>query len=64
MTHATAIRHPGAGRDPYVDGPGLARTLQLRDGVWSIAIICSACVVRSNDRWPRWGTRTGSQTFP
>src|SRR5215471_5543781 len=31
--------------------------------VWSNAVICPAFVVRSYDRWPRWGTRIGSQTW-
>jgi hypothetical protein len=32
---------PGESRDPYVDGPLLARALQLTDG--SLAIICPVC---------------------
>ena len=36
---------PWQARKPYVDGPRLARCWQLRR-VWSVTVICPACVMR------------------
>ena len=47
--------------DSYVDGPRPARTLQRNSLVECSHM--SGLVVRSYDRWPRWGTRIGSQTW-
>jgi len=44
----------------YVDGPRLARAWQ-HDGLVDYGHMSGLCV-RSDDRWPRWGTRIGSQT--
>src|SRR5712691_7988591 len=42
--------------------PAWQGVLQLR-WVWSIAVMCPACVCGRIDRWPRWVARIGSRTY-
>src|SRR5215470_10313276 len=50
------------GSGPICGRPPSRKDLAARL-VWSNAVICPAFVVRSYDRWPRWGTRIGSHMW-
>ena len=57
-------RRAAASPEPICGRPPSRKACSAKMTFWSIAVICPAFVCGTEGRWPRWGSRIGSQTFP